>query len=86
VLSVARPVIVAADADSEIVKVVVDAECGITIEPGRPELLAAAIRAARDGAYDLQQMGRSGRDYVTREIDRSVSIGRYRELIAELVT
>jgi glycosyltransferase involved in cell wall biosynthesis len=85
VLCVSRPVIVAADQESEIVKVVADAECGIAIEPGRPELLAAAIRAARDGAYDLDQLGRNGREYVTREIARSVSIGHYRQLIAELL-
>lgn len=85
VLAVGRPVIVAADRESEIVRVVEDASCGITIEPGRPELLAKAIREAHDGAYDLEQMGRNGRAYVERAIARSVSIDRYRQLIAELI-
>jgi colanic acid biosynthesis glycosyl transferase WcaI len=85
VLSVGRPVIVAADRESEIVRVVENARCGIVIPPGRPELLAQAIRDARSGVYDLDEMGRNGREYVEREIDRSVSIGRYRDLIAELI-
>lgn len=84
-LSVGRPVIVAADRESEIVRVVENANCGIVIEPGRPELLAQAIRDARAGVYDLDEMGRNGREYVEREVDRSVSIARYRELIAELI-
>lgn len=85
VLSAGRPVIVAAEEESEIVRVVKEAQCGITIEPGRPELLAVAIRNARDGIYELTTMGMNGRSYVEREIDRSVSIARYRELLAELL-
>ncbi|MFL5955212.1 MAG: glycosyltransferase family 4 protein [Gaiellaceae bacterium] len=85
VLSVGRPVVVAADSDSEIVRIVDAAQCGVAIKPGRPDLLAAEIRKAYDGAYDLAEMGRNGRAYVEREIDRPVSIARYRELIAELI-
>src|SRR5476649_499566 len=85
VLSVGRPVIVAADDDSEIVQVIEDVHCGIAIEPGRPELLAAVIREARGGVYDLAEMGRRGRSYVEREIDKSVSIARYRELLLGLL-
>jgi colanic acid biosynthesis glycosyl transferase WcaI len=85
VLSVGRPVIVAADRESEIVHVVEDAQCGITIEPGRPDLLARAIREAREGIHDLAAMGRNGRTYVEKEISRSVAVDRYRELILELL-
>jgi colanic acid biosynthesis glycosyl transferase WcaI len=85
VLSVARPVIVGADANSEIVRVVERVGCGITVAPGRPELLAAAIRDAYERHYDLAEMGRKGRDYVLSTIDRSISIARYREAIARLV-
>ncbi len=85
VLSVGRPVIVAADRESEIVHVVEAARCGITIDPGRPDLLARAIREAREGAHDLAAMGRNGRAYVETEISRSVAVDRYRELIQELL-
>jgi glycosyltransferase involved in cell wall biosynthesis len=84
ILAVARPVIVAADPDSETAQVVERIGCGIVVLPGRPELLARAIRDAHDGKYDLAQMGRLGREWVEQEADRTVAIGRYRELLREL--
>src|SRR5262249_25473571 len=44
ILAVARPVIVAADPESETAQVVQRVGCGIVVPPGRPELLARAIR------------------------------------------
>src|SRR6266576_6528179 len=73
ILAVGRPVIAAADADSETAQVVDEVGCGIVVPPGRPELLAEAIRAAYDGRYDLDEMGRRGRAYVLREADRTVA-------------
>ncbi|MHB8468471.1 MAG: glycosyltransferase family 4 protein [Gaiellaceae bacterium] len=85
VLAVGRPVIVAADAESEIVRVVEDSDAGLAIAPGRPELLADAIRDAYDGKLDLEAMGLRGRAYVERELDRPIAVARYRAVIAELV-
>ena len=65
ILAVGRPVIVAADAESETAQVVREAEAGVVVPPDRPDLLAAAIRRARDGELDLEAMGRSGREYVS---------------------
>jgi glycosyltransferase involved in cell wall biosynthesis len=84
ILAVARPVIVAADAESETAQVVEEADCGIVVPPGRPELLARAIRDAHDGKYDLEAMGARGREWVEREADRSVAMRRYRDLLLEL--
>src|SRR5204863_300696 len=84
IMAVARPVIVAADQASETAQVVQEAGCGIVVPPGRPELLARAIRDAHDGRYDLGEMGRRGREWVEREADRSVAVGRYRDLLREL--
>ena len=57
VLAAGRPVIAAAEEDSETARLVSEVGCGIVVEPGRPELLARTIRAARDGAYDLEAHG-----------------------------
>ena len=84
ILAVARPVIAAADAESETAQVVERIGCGIVVPPGRPELLARAIRDAHDGKHDLAAMGRRGREWVEREADRSVAVSRYRELLSEL--
>jgi len=84
ILAVARPVIVAAEQESETAQVVERVGCGIVVPPGRPELLARAIRDAHDGTYDLVEMGARGREWVQREADRSVAVSRYRDLLREL--
>jgi colanic acid biosynthesis glycosyl transferase WcaI len=85
VLSVGRPVIVAADRQSEIVSVIEDSGAGLTIEAGRADLLAAAIRSAYEDRAGLAEMGKRAREYASRELDQSQSINRYQELISELL-
>jgi glycosyltransferase involved in cell wall biosynthesis len=85
ILAAGRPVVVAAQADSETAQVVAQTGAGIVVEPGRPDLLAAALRDAHDGVYDLEAMGRNGREYVTTTADRSVALARYRTELEELV-
>jgi colanic acid biosynthesis glycosyl transferase WcaI len=83
VLAVARPVVVAADADSETARTVAEAACGVVVPPGRPELLAEAIRSARGGALDLDALGAAGRDWVVANGDRAVAVERYRRLLRD---
>jgi hypothetical protein len=78
-------VIAAADADSETARLVNEVECGVVVPPDRPDLIAAAIRDAHDGRYDLDEQGRRGREYVEREADRPVALARYRTLVDSLV-
>jgi putative colanic acid biosynthesis glycosyltransferase WcaI len=80
-----RPVLVAADEESETAQVVSRIGCGIVIPPGRPELVAAAIREAHGGRHDLERMGQLGREYATAEADREVALERYRAVLGELV-
>jgi glycosyltransferase involved in cell wall biosynthesis len=86
ILAVGKPVIVAADPESETAQLVTEVGCGIVVPPGRPELLARAIRDAHDGTYDLEAMGASGREWVEREGDRTVAVRRYRDLLLELAS
>jgi colanic acid biosynthesis glycosyl transferase WcaI len=81
ILAVARPVIVAADAESETAQIIERAGCGIVVPPGRPELLADVIRATHEGAYDLEAMGAAGRAYVVANGDRAIAVGGYRALL-----
>jgi glycosyltransferase involved in cell wall biosynthesis len=85
VLAVARPVIAAADAESETAQIVSAVRCGVVTPPGRPDLLAGAIREAYEGRLDLEAMGRRGRTWVEAEADKEVAMSRYRALIAELL-
>jgi glycosyltransferase involved in cell wall biosynthesis len=86
ILAVGRPVLVSADADSETVRLVQTAECGVVVPPGRPELVAGAIRDVMEGRLALDGMGERGREWVEREADREVAFGRYRRLVAEVVS
>ena len=85
IMAAGRPVVVAADPDSETAQVVERVDCGIVIPPGRPELLAEVIRDAYEGSYDLEGMGARGREYVVEDADTRVALGRYRALLRELV-
>ncbi len=85
VLAAGRPVLVAADPESETVHIVRDAGCGIVLPPGRPELVAGAIRDAIAGLHPLDEMGARGRAYVVQEADREIAFERYRRVVSEAV-
>jgi putative colanic acid biosynthesis glycosyltransferase WcaI len=85
VLAAGRPVLVAADETSEAADLVREAGAGIVVPPGRSDAVAAAIRSARDGEYDLDQMGRRGRDYVVSRHGRNAAIAAYRDLLEEVL-
>ena len=85
ILAVGRPVIVAADPDSESAQLVARGGCGVVVPPGRPELLAEQIRLAHEGRLELEEMGRRGREYVMQEADLDIAVGRYRALLRDLI-
>jgi colanic acid biosynthesis glycosyl transferase WcaI len=85
VLAAGRPVIAAADAESETAQIVERVGCGVVVPPGRPALLAEAIRQAHAGGLDLDAMGRRGREYVVGEADRSVAVARYQALLKDVL-
>ena len=85
ILAAGRPVIVSADDESETARLVREIGCGVVIPPTRPDLLARTIREAADGALELEEMGRRGREYVVEEADRIVAMERYRALVREML-
>jgi len=85
VLAASRPVLVAADEDSETARLTRRIGCGIVVPPGRPDLVAAEIRRAASGEYDLAEMGRLGREWVEAEGGRERALERYRLLLADLL-
>ena len=86
ILAVGRPVLVSADADSETVRLVDEVGCGVVLPPGRPELVAGVIRDVVERRLSLEGMGERGRAWVQREADREVAFGRYRRLVADVVS
>ena len=84
ILAAGRPVIAATDPESETAQLVTAVGCGIVVPPGNPFELAKAIRAAHDGAYDLEEMGRKARAFAEAEADRTIAMRRYRDVLYEL--
>ena len=82
ILAAARPVLVAADEESETARIVRETGCGVVLPPGRPELLAGVLRDVVEGRTSLDGMGEVGRAWVEREADREVAFDRYRRLLA----
>lgn len=85
VMAAGRPVIVAADGESETAQLVRRVGAGVVVPPGRPELLAAAIRDAHCGALDLAEMGDRARAYVTDAADTRRTVEKYAALLTDLV-
>jgi colanic acid biosynthesis glycosyl transferase WcaI len=85
VLAAGRPVIAAADAESDTAELVRRVKCGIVVPPGNPDALAGVLRAALDGALTLDELGRRGRAYAEEEADRQVAVTRYGALLGEVL-
>ena len=84
VLAAGRPVIAAAEEESETAQVVRATGCGVVVPPGDSYRLAEAIRAFHDGAYDVAEMGRRARAYAESETDRKIAVSRYRDVLEEV--
>jgi glycosyltransferase involved in cell wall biosynthesis len=83
ILAAGRPILAAADTESETAELVRSIGCGIIVPPDRPDLVADAIRELGTGTYDLGEMGRRGRDYVEANANRLASVSQYRRLLAD---
>jgi putative colanic acid biosynthesis glycosyltransferase WcaI len=84
VLAAGRPVIVAAEDESETAAVVRVTGCGLVVPPGDPFRLAEAIRACHDGDHDLDEMGRRARNYAEHETARAIAVDRYKAVLDEV--
>jgi len=76
IMAAGKPVIVAADEDSEIAEIVRDSRIGWVVAPGSPHQLAAAVHeASTTDAAELAAMGARGRARVTElySFDRAAS-------------
>ena len=85
ILAAGRPVLVAADANSESAAVVAEAGCGLRVPPGDPVALADGVRRLVAGEVDLPAAGAAGRDWVVRHRDRGDAIASYQKVLDELV-
>jgi colanic acid biosynthesis glycosyl transferase WcaI len=74
-LASGRPVIAAAEPDTDFGKIVLESGCGVLVEPGNGEQIAAAILGMRQVPDDRTRMGDSGRRYMEVELSGAAILG-----------
>ena len=62
VLAAGRPVLAVAPEESDAVRIVREARCGLAADPDDPVAVATAITALRDNPRELTDMGQRARD------------------------
>lgn len=81
VLAAGRPVVFIGARDSEVARLIEEADCGIPVEAGDSESLAAAILRLKKDPELRADMGRRARALFERDFDQSVALGRWKALL-----
>jgi colanic acid biosynthesis glycosyl transferase WcaI len=84
IMASGRPVLASVPSDSEIARLVEEAECGVTVPPEDPPALADAILKMQSEPNELERFGRNGREYVVKHYSKDKIIRQYRELLHEV--
>ncbi len=86
VMSSGRPIIVSADAGSDVATLVHQSACGLCVPPGDPAALAEAILTLYVDPDLRQTMGKAGRCYAEQHLSPQVIVDQYHHLLTEVVT
>jgi colanic acid biosynthesis glycosyl transferase WcaI len=82
VLVAGRPFIAVIESDSEVAQIAREHHCGIVVEPGNREQIAAAIRRLHDDRHYREQLGANAR-VAGLLYDRPRAVEAYRDLFEE---
>jgi colanic acid biosynthesis glycosyl transferase WcaI len=85
IMGAARPVLVSADAGSDLCELAEAAQCGFVVPPSDPEQLARGIRNAFAARGSLPQLGRNGREFVLQRYSAPAVAREYADLVSRLV-
>ena len=81
IAAVARPTIFIGSSQGEIARLVEDAKCGITVEPGNAERLLAGIISLAQNRPLMAAMGMRARLAFEREWDKCHGLARWQSVI-----
>jgi colanic acid biosynthesis glycosyl transferase WcaI len=84
IMASGRPVLAAVPDDSDVRRIVDEAQAGRCIAPDDPAALAEAIIALRRDREQLEWFGANGRQYAGGHFDRPEIVGRYHRLLREV--
>ena len=81
IMAFGRPIVATADPDSDLARLIEEADCGAVVPPGDPEAMAAMLRHSYVHQAEWRMKGISGRACVERHYARASTSARYDELI-----
>lgn len=82
-MAAARPIVIAVEAYND---PVVDADCGISVPPSRPDLLAdAMIAMAKASKEDRRELGRKARSHVMENYNYRALAGKLADILDEVI-
>ena len=84
IMASSRPVLASVPVDSEIARLVKEADCGVTVPPEDPPALAEAIVQMQRDPNGLKRLGKNGREYVVANYAKDKVIRQYRDLLHEV--
>jgi colanic acid biosynthesis glycosyl transferase WcaI len=84
IMASGRPVLASVPEDSEIARLIDEADCGVSVPPEDPQSLASAVKTLSKQPEVLERYGMNGRNYVVTHFDKSKVIGRYHELLNQV--
>jgi glycosyltransferase involved in cell wall biosynthesis len=84
IMAAGKPVLASMDLEGDAPRLIAEAGCGVTVEPGNADALADAVLAMAGDAEARARYGRSGRAYAERHLSLQHAADVYSGLIAEM--
>jgi colanic acid biosynthesis glycosyl transferase WcaI len=84
IMAAGRPVLASMPLDGDAPRIIAEAGAGFCVEPGNPEILAAALLKFYQDRALREKCGRRGRQYAEAYFSRSKCIDRYENIFASL--
>jgi glycosyltransferase involved in cell wall biosynthesis len=84
ILASGRPVVVVAPNDCEAAQVVTENDCGMVVEPGKPDELVAALRRLRSDSGLCMRLGTNARRAFEQNYDLPIVAAQWKRLIQEM--
>lgn len=84
-MAAAKPVLASVDKSSETGRLVDQAQCGVVVEPGNPDVLLQQIDQLLADWSNLEKLGRNGRQFLESRYSRALICNQYADFFASIL-
>lgn len=84
IMAVSRPIIASYDLSSELSYIIKEYNCGVCVQPEKPNLLADAILKLYSERENCVEMGRRGREYLIANMTKKICTKRIVDIISQI--